>query len=260
MTLSLASPANQRRADNRWNTLVTALWSAVLIGICIRIGVLSLDEGVVGNYGDGGRKWIGSQPLYAYTRGFVYSPLIAALFAPFSSFPHSFGGILWRLLTCTVLLAGVFWWLKEELHTGIPKARYWLVFLLILPLSLGNFNNGQANPLVTGLLMIAIVSAHRRRWTISALCLGVTAYLKIYPLAVGLLLVLLYPRQLGLRLLVTLLWMGALSSVLQEPAYVLEQYRIWFATRAADDPRATMDLPPSKSRILLLHVTVIPTA
>jgi len=81
MTLSLASPANQRRADNRWNTLVTALWSAVLIGICIRIGVLSLDHDVFATYADAGRKWIDSQPLYTYTRGFVYSPLIAALFA-----------------------------------------------------------------------------------------------------------------------------------------------------------------------------------
>ncbi len=146
----------------------------------------------------------------------------------------------------------------EELHTEIPKARYWLVFLLILPLSLGNFNNGQANPLVTGLLMIAIVSAHRGRWTISALCLGISAYLKIYPLAVGLLLVLLYPRQLGWRLLVTLLLLGALSFVLQEPGYVLEQYRRWFATRAADDRRANMDIAPRDFAMLLqaLHINL----
>jgi hypothetical protein len=256
MTLSLASPANQRRADNRWNTFVAALWSAVLIGICIRIGLLSLNHDVFATYADAGRKWIDSQPLYSYTRGFVYSPLIAALFAPFSSFPHWIGGILWRLLTCTVLLAGIFWWLKEEVHTGIPKARYWLVFLLILPLSLGNFNNGQANPLVTGLLMVAIVSAHRRLWTLSAVCLGVTAYLKIYPLAVGLLLVLLYPRQLGWRLLATLLLMGALSFILQEPSYVLEQYRRWLATRWADDRRTNMDIAPRDFAMLLQAVRV----
>lgn len=258
MTLSLESPANQRRADIRRNTLVVALWSAVLIGVCIRIGLVSLDHDVFATYADAGRKWIASQPLYSYTRGFVYSPLIAALFAPLSLFPLWLGAILWRLLTCTVLLAGVFWWLKEELHTGLPKARYWLVFLLILPLSLGNFNNGQANPLITGLLMIAIVSAHRRQWAISALCLGVTAYLKIYPLAVGLLLVLLYPRQLGWRLLAALLLMGAISFVLQEPAYVLEQYRRWFGTRAADDRRANMDIAPRDFAMLLqaLHINL----
>ena len=254
MTLSLASPPNQRRADNRWNTLVVALWSAVLIGICIRIGFLSSDHDVFATYADAGRKWIDSQPLYSYTRGFVYSPLIAALFAPFSSFPHAFGGVLWRLLTCTVLLAGILSWLKEE--PGIPKSRYWLVLLLVLPLSLGNFNNGQANPLVTGLLMIAIVSAHRRLWTLSAVCLGVTAYLKIYPLAVGLLLVLLYPRQLGWRLLATLFLMGALSFILQQPGYVLEQYQRWLATRAADDRRSNMDIAPRDFAMLLQAVHI----
>ena len=258
MTLSLASAGTQRRADNRGNTFVAALWSAVLLGICIRIGFLSLGHDVFATYAEAGMRWIESQPLYSYTRGFVYSPLIAALFAPFSTCPIRFGGILWRLLTCSILLVGIFWWLKEELHTGIPKARYWLVFLLILPLSLGNFNNGQANPLVTGLLMIAIVCAHRRLWTISALCLGLTAYLKIYPLAVGLLLTLLYPRQLGWRLLVALLLMGALSFVLQEPGYVLEQYRRWLTTRAADDRRANIDIAPRDFGMLLqaVHINV----
>ena len=256
MTLSFAPSGNQSRTDNLRNAFVAALWSAVLIGICIRIGLGSLGHDVFATYADAGRSWIDAQPLYPYTRGFVYSPLIAALFAPLSSFPNRFGGILWRLLTCTVLLAGIFWWLKQELHTGISKAQYWLVFLLILPLSLGNFNNGQVNPLITGLLMIAIVSAHRRLWTISAVCLGVTVNLKIYPLAVGLLLVLLYPRQMGWRLLVTLLLMGALSFLLQQPGYVLEQYRRWFATRAADDRRMNMDIAPRDFAMLLQAVHI----
>ena len=42
------------------------------------------------------------------------------------------------------------------------QSSYWLVFLLILPLSLGNFNNGQVNPMIIGLLMIAIVAGQRK--------------------------------------------------------------------------------------------------
>jgi hypothetical protein len=44
-----------------------------------------------------------------------------------------------------------------------------------------------------------------------------------------LLLVLLYPRQLGWRLAVILVLLGALSFTLQQPAYVFEQYQRWFA-------------------------------
>jgi hypothetical protein len=248
---SFASSENQKPSGNLRNAIVVALWSAVLLGICIRIGLVSRDHDVFATYADAGRKWINSQPLYSYTRGFVYSPLIAAFFAPLSWFPHWLGGIIWRLLTGSVFLAGIFLWLKQGPQTGIPRSRYWLVFLFILPLSLGNFNNGQVNPLITGLLMIAIVAAHRRQWTLSAICLGLTAYLKIYPLSIGLLLVLLYPRQLAWRLFVTLLLMGALTFAFQQPGYVLEQYQRWFGTRAADDRRMNMDIAPRDFAMLL---------
>ena len=65
--------------------------------------------------------------------------------------------------------------------------------------------------MIIGLLMVAILAAHEKRWTLSAVALGFSAYLKIYPLSVGLLLVLLYPRQLGWRLALTLILMGAAS-------------------------------------------------
>jgi hypothetical protein len=255
MTPLFASSENQRRT-RLLDVIVVVLWAAVLLGICIRIGLVSRDHDVFATYANAGRKWISSQPLYSYTRGFVYSPLIAALFGLFSWFPLWLGGILWRLLTASIFLAGIFCWLKEE--SAIPKSRHWLVFLLILPLSLGNFNNGQVNPLITGLLMIAIVSAHRSSWTICAICLGLTAYLKIYPLSVALLLVLLYPRQLAWRLLVTLLLMGVLTFLLQQPGYVLEQYQRWFGTRASDDRRMNMNIAPRDFAMLLkaMHVNL----
>jgi hypothetical protein len=244
-------PENWGPAGNLRNLIVVALWSAVLIGICVRIGLVSPDHDVFPTYADAGRKWVNSQPLYSYTRGFVYSPLIAGLFAAFSCFPNWLGAILWRLLAATVFVAGIVAWLRAELQAEIPRSRHWLVFLLVLPLSLGNFNNGQANPLITGLLMIAIVSAHRRQWTISAICLGLTAYLKIYPLSVGLLLVLLYPRQIGWRLLLALGLMGVFSFLLQQPSYVLEQYQRWLGTRAIDDRRMNMDIAPRDFAMLL---------
>ena len=236
------------------NAVVVALWLAVIIGICIRIGLVVRDHDVFATYSDAGRKWLASQPLYSYTRGFVYSPLIAALFAPFSLLPEWLGAIVWRLLSTFVFVAGIFYWLREELE--IPRTRYWLVFLLILPLSLGNFNNGQVNPLITGLLMTAIVCAHRKQWAVSVLCLGLSAYLKIYPLSVALLLILVYPRQLSWRLALGLFLMGACSFLLQRPDYVLDQYHRWFNTRAADDRRANIDIAPRDFAMLLKAIRI----
>ena len=147
----------ETKKTNLRNTLVIALWSVVLIAVCIRVGLAVGHHDVFATYADAGRKWVAAEPLYSYTRGFVYSPLIAALFSPWALLPDWLGAILWRLLTTAVFVAGIFYWLKEELE--IPRSNYWLVFLLILPLSIGNFNNGQVNPLIISLLMVAIIAA-----------------------------------------------------------------------------------------------------
>jgi Glycosyltransferase family 87 len=240
------------------NILVIGLWAAVLLGISIRIGWSSHSHDVFGTYADAGHRWTAAQPLYTYTRGFVYSPLVAAFFAPFSWLPIGLGSVVWRLLNAAMFLAAVFWWLRAQITEHLPKSSYWLVFLLILPLSLGNFNNGQVNPMIIGLLMVALLAAHEKRWTLSAVAVGFSAYLKIYPLSVGLLLVLLYPRQLGWRLVLALILMGAASFVLQRPAYVLEQYQRWFSTRAADDRRMNMDIAPRDFAMILrlLHINL----
>jgi hypothetical protein len=251
-------PFTDPRVRRLLSILVIALWAAVLLGISIRIGLSSHSHDVFGTYADAGHRWTASQPLYTYTRGFVYSPLVAAFFAPFSWLPIAMGSVLWRLLNAAMFLAAVFWWLQAQITYHLPKSSYWLVFLLILPLSLGNFNNGQVNPMIIGLLMVALLAAHEKRWTLSALAVGFSAYLKIYPLSVGLLLVLLYPRQLGWRLALALILMGAVSFVLQRPAYVLEQYQRWFSTRAADDRRMNMDIAPRDFAMILrlLHINL----
>ena len=172
----------------------------------------------------------------------MYSPLIAALFMPFTALPGWSGALIWRLLDAAVFVGVICWWLRVGLHDQIPKSASWLVFLLLLPLSLGNFNNGQVNPLLIGLLMIAVLSAYSKRWTISAVCVGIAAYLKIYPIAVGLSTGSHLSRQLGWRLAVALIILGALPFVLQYPAYAFEQYRHWFSSRAADNDELIMNI------------------
>src|SRR5262252_9922811 len=104
MTHPIASSEHQK-GTNLLKVIVVVLWAAVVLGVCIRIGLVSRDHDVFATYADAGRKWISSQPLYSYTRGFVYSPLIAALFAPFSVLPEWLGAIAWRLLSTSVFVA-----------------------------------------------------------------------------------------------------------------------------------------------------------
>jgi hypothetical protein len=236
------SAENRAKTVSLSNKVVIALWMTVLLIIGARVALLYPQHNAFVTYVDAGRKWIESLPLYSTTRGFVYSPLIAAVFAPFAWLPGWIGALIWRLLTVTVFIGANFWWLKAGLHNRIPRSSYWLVFLMLLPLSLGNFNNGQVNPLLIGVLMIAVLAAYSKRWAIAAVCIGIAAYLKIYPLAVGLLLVLIYPRQLGWRSAVALILLGTLPFLLQKPAYVFEQYQRWFSSRSLDHRGIIMNI------------------
>lgn len=258
MDYPFASRANEARTQSLLSTGVWALWVTALLIVCSRVALSYPQHDVFVTYVDAGRSWIQSQPLYSTTRGFVYSPLIAACFAPFSLLPGRLGAVLWRLLNAAAFCWAINWWLKMGLHNRIPKTASWLVFLLLLPLAIGNFNNGQVNPLIISLLMISILAAYSGQWTTAALCLGISAYIKIYPLAVGLLLVLLYPRQLGWRLAAVLVLLGVISFMLQKPAYVFEEYQRWFLSRAADNRRMNMDIAPRDFAMLLrvLHINL----
>ena len=231
-TDSTVSPA---RGPSRIALIVTAIWCVLFAVIFVRIALHPAKNTVFNTYAEAGANWLAGQDLYEGPRGFVYSPLAAAVFAPFALLPRFLGNVLWRLLNAVAFLGGVAWFLKAGYYNAIDGVRRAWVFILLLPLVVGNFNNGQVNPLIIGLLIIAIVAAGQERHMLAALCVGLATYFKIYPLAIGLLLVLVYPRQFSWRLLLALVLLGALSLVLQRPAYVQDQYRLWLTTRAADN-------------------------
>ena len=218
--------------------LVAAAWGITLLVIFIHVAVAPRQHNIFPTYLNAGRSWLAGGNLYTTDpgRGFVYSPLIAGFFGGLSLLTDLPANILWRLLNAAVFLGAVWWWLESGLQ-HIPRRRWSLVFLLLLPLLLGNLSNGQANPLVIGLLLLGILGVRSGRWDLAALCIALSTYLKIYPLAAGLLLALVFPRRFGWRLGVALVLLGALSFCLQRPSYVLHQYGSWIATRGADDRR-----------------------
>jgi len=220
---------------------VMILWTAAMLGVSVRAAIQPKKNTVLTTYRKAGSHWIASENLYKGKRGFVYSPAAAAGFAPVAALPKAPSETLWRLLNAAILLGGVAWWLKAGLTPQLPRRAWPWLFLLLLPLSLGNLNTGQVNPMMIGLIMAAFAACRRERWWIASGCIAIATALKVYPLAAGLLLVLTYPRPLGWRLAVALLAAGLVPFAAQQPAYVAEQYRLWVASRLADDRFAYPD-------------------
>jgi len=106
---------------------------------------------------------------------------------------------------------------------------------LLTPLALSSLANGQPNPLVVGLLLFAVAFAGQERWTLAAIFIALACALKVYPIAVGLLLVVSYPRHMTWRLALALLAALLLPFLMQRPEYVTEQYAQWLERLGGDD-------------------------
>jgi hypothetical protein len=220
-----------------WNIGALVVWIIIFLALAIRTLANPHRATAFTVYRLAGIHWLGAQHLYGDWRGFVYSPLAAVLFTPFGLLPPGWGNLCWTWLNAAIFLLGVYALLSSDIYPGIKPRYHGIVYLLLVPLVLGNLDTGQANPTVIGLVLLAVAAAPAHHQRVAALCVAAATYLKIYPLAVGLILLLMAPRRLGWRLLLALLVLGFLPFLFQHWSYVSQQYHEWIATRSADDRR-----------------------
>jgi hypothetical protein len=83
--------------------------------------------------------------------------------------------------------------------------------------------------------MFAIAAVRVKRWNIAALCVAIPTFLKIYPLAVGMLICVIAPRRFVWRLLLALLLLAVAPFLFQHWSYVSDQYHAWIETRISDN-------------------------
>lgn len=220
-----------------WNMCGWIVWAAVLVVLSLRPFLLAHRGTSFDTYQLAGSHWLHGENIYTQWMGFVYSPVVAAFFAPLAWIPVSVANVLWRVLNTAFLLGGLAAILKSNLFDGIKEKNYGILYLLLVPLAVGNIDISQANPLVEGLLLFAIAAVCTGRWNSAAACVAIATYFKIYPIAVGLLICVIAPRRFTWRILVALLVLLLIPFVFQRWSYVSSQYHAWIATRTSDDRR-----------------------
>ena len=220
-----------------WKTIAWIAWLAALSVFIVRFCFGLHRAYAFMDYLLAGSHWAHGENLYFNWRGFIYSPLAAAFFAPLAFLPLSLAYTVWLLLNIAVLLGGLTAILKTGLFSGIAPESSGIVYLLLLPFTLGNLDVGQANPFVIGFRMFAVAAVYAGRWNTAAFCVAVPTFFKVYPLALGLLFCVIAPRRFGWRLLIALLLLAAAPFLFQHWSYVSEQYHAWIATRSVDDRR-----------------------
>jgi hypothetical protein len=195
-----------------------------------------------------GRNWRAGSDLYgAAARGsydlYRYSPLAAACFSLLSAAPDRLGDMVWRVVNAAVFLGGLHCFHRGVLKGVLDQTGRALLLALTLPLAVNNLGNGQCNLLLAGLLMLAAAAAAREAWPGAAACVAAAALLKIYPLAFGLLLALLFFRRFSVWLLAMMAAGLALPFLLAPASYVAAQYAGWLTyLRSAPVEHPSIDL------------------
>jgi hypothetical protein len=218
-----------------WTVTAWISWAVALLVLVVRFCPGCPRAYAFNDYMLAGSHWIHGEYLYANWRGFIYSPITAAFFAPFACLPPAVAYILWLLLNVAVLLGGLATLLQTTFVSVINRAYGGIIYLLLLPFALGNLEVGQANALVIGLLMFSVAAVRVERWNTAALCVAIPTFFKIYPLAIGMLICAIAPRRFGWRLLIALVLLGAAPFLFQHWFYVSDQYHAWVTTRTSDD-------------------------
>jgi hypothetical protein len=215
---------------DRWQRAAVVVWVVALLLLGGKALLRPQAHSVYPIFTGAAHKWLDGASLYKHDPqedGYRYSPLVAAFFVPFALLPDGVGALLWRLLGAGAFLGGLCYWRRTLLPAPLTRAQEALLFLLPAPLAFANLHNGQANLHVIGLLLLGVAAVADGRFTFAGVCVAVACVFKVYPVAVGLLLVALFPRRFTPRLAVALAVGLLLPFLLQRPEYVASQYGDW---------------------------------
>ena|SRR5579872_5948336 len=237
-------------------------WVAVVGVILGRVAFSSqLPPSVVPVYESAAHRWINSEDLYEYRYPwdvYRYPPCFAPSFVPFTHLPFRLGELLWRSLSIAVMLTGLWLWARHGLQ--LSPGQRGALFVLALPLCLNSLGNGQVNILLLGLLLHGAFAALCLRGKAAGSFVALATAIKVYPIAVGLLLGCAYPKRIVVWLVLAIAFLAAFPFLLAPADYVAGQYRR-FAESVGADTRREVDhpYPPRDLYLVMRNYLVVPS-
>lgn len=239
---STAHPELGTPVRSRWEIWARWAWVALAVGICLRIAWLSHDPRRNNVYlkvfAEAATAFEHGRDLYlepdGWASGFRYLPASAAMFVPFAWCGDILGSLLWRLLAFALLVHGLQLAFRRGFPFPLASRERAFVLVVVAALGVGSLNNGQSNPHILGLFLLATLGALRGGAAGPAAGVAGAVALKVYPLAYGGVLGALRLRH-ALWLSLFVLAVLGLPFLLQSPAYVAKQYTdLWNVLRAED--------------------------
>jgi hypothetical protein len=211
-----------------WTKAAWLTWGALLAAFAVHGYEHPWSHTVYNVYSRASRLWWAGENIYAPSFEYYrYSPLFAVAINPLAMLPDCWGVALWKVLNCLVYAAGLWVWARRLLPAPMSRNRLAGLFLLVIPLSLHSMYIGQANLIMLAALLFGLAAAAEERWNLAAGCVALATLIKVYPLALALLLMGLYPRKFPVRFLAAMAIGILLPFATQWPSVVAGQYAAW---------------------------------
>lgn len=228
LPLTAMEPLATALRRERWMKAAFALWGLYYLVFVGRAFVTPEHLGVYPIFAAAVRHWWADLPMYVPRDGldlFRYSPTFAVALSPFGLLPNPVGVALWNLLSLAVLLYG----LRVLVHRVSPwrwSAREEGIFLILTWIgTLRGVWSAQSNALLLGLVILGVAALLDRRWWAAGFLLAGPVFIKIWPIALVILVCVRWARPLIPRFLAASLVLAALPFLTRPWGQVLAQYQ-----------------------------------
>jgi hypothetical protein len=214
---------------SRWTSIALGLWVLLALAVAVKTTANPGVKSVFPKNATHALDWWKGESLYRYTPGlghFPYLPTHAILLTPFAVLGLAAGGILWTWLNMAVYVIGLRRLIADVLGEPARRREATYLFLAMIGAIRGIWN-AQGNAIIIGLFMLAAAALVRRRWWLAAVLMTIPVHMKTWPIAMALLLVLIFPRPMLWRFAVALAAGLLLPFATQKPSVVLWQYHNW---------------------------------
>jgi len=210
-----------------------ALWACLAVAVCVKTALCDNPHSVYPQFAASSHHWWADKSLYDdYEKtegidGYRYSPAFAVAFTPLAYLPARLGTMIWNVASIALLVWALHVLVRDVLPGDWPPQREGMFLTLALVGSVVGIWSGQSNAIVTAAIILALAAIVRQRWWAASILLAVPVFIKIWPLAIVMLLVVFWPRQLAWRFAVACAVLALVPFLTRPPSTVAWQYREW---------------------------------
>lgn len=215
-----------------WPLFALLVWVLGVLGVSVAGYLRPRIHTVYPIYAIAARDWVDGKPdLYRLqvetVEFFRYSPTFAVATIPFAVLPAEWGNSLFILVNGAAFAVGLWVWVRHGLGwqpTPNQAAAVVLATAVVIPLSLAT---AQSNLVMTGLVLLGLTAAAHDRWWAAGFAMAAATLVKIYPLALGLVMGVVFWRRFLPRFAVALAVLVAIPFLTKAPDYVAGRYVEW---------------------------------